>query len=189
MTETRFRLRLTLTDSGAWRVTTGEGIGLVFDFHTGTVMILDDGLANGTAELKPISTIEVAVSGTEPSGEDPHLGSMLTEAELLDRLGIGPETLRIFEEDRTVLRIITESKYPAFQVVDGQLLPGLRSVLGELADGIDDARVHWRWLTIPAEWADGRPPWELLRDGEEARVVRAAGRAAWAWRDQNRGYS
>ncbi|QNE35367.1 hypothetical protein [Leifsonia shinshuensis] len=189
MAEHGVRLQLTLTDDGVWRVTTGVNMAFVFDFHTGTVTILDDDLEHGSTELKPISAIEVGVPEPELSTEEPFLGPLLTEAELLERLVIGPETLRGFEEDRTVLRIITEAKYPAFQVVDGQLLPGLRSVLGELADGIDDAKLHWRWLTIPAEWADDRAPWELLRDGEEARVVNAAGRAAWAWRDQNRGYS
>ena len=183
------RLQLTLTDTGAWQVTVGDNVALVFDFQAGTVMILDDALTDKTFQRKRIDTIEVGVPATEPPAEEPDLGPLLTEEELLDRLGIGPETLRRFEEDRVVLRIITESAYPAFQVVGGKLLPGLRNVLGELADGIDFPPLHWRWLTRPADWADGKPPWELLRDGRVDEVIQAAGRAAWVWRDQNRGYA
>ncbi|OJX75383.1 hypothetical protein [Leifsonia sp. 71-9] len=183
------RLQLTLTDTGAWQVTVGDNVALVFDFQAGTVMILDDDLTDKTFQRKRIDTIEVGVPATEPPAEEPDLGPLLTEEELLDRLGIGPETLRRFEEDRVVLRIITESAYPAFQVVGGKLLPGLRNVLGELADGIDFPPLHWRWLTRPADWADGKPPWELLRDGRVDEVIQAAGRAAWVWRDQNRGYA
>ncbi|ERK73547.1 hypothetical protein N136_00105 [Leifsonia aquatica ATCC 14665] len=183
------RLQLTLTDNGAWQVTVGDNVALVFDFQAGTVMILDDDLTDRTVRRKRIDTIEVGVPASEPPTERPDLGPLLTEEELLDRLGIGPETLRRFEEDRVVLRIVTESAYPAFQVVDGKLLPGLRNVLGELADGIDFPPLHWKWLTRPADWADGKPPWELLRDGRVDEVIQAAGRAAWVWRDQNRGYA
>lgn len=183
------RLQLTLTDTGAWRVTVGENVALVFDFQAGTVMILDDDLTDKTVRRKRIDTIEVGVPTTEPPTVEPDLGSLLTEEELLDRLDIAPEALRRFEEDRVVLRIVTESAYPAFQVVDGKLLPGLRNVLGELADGIDFPPLHWKWLTRPADWADGKPPWELLRDGRVDEVIQAAGRAAWVWRDQNRGYA
>ncbi|MFJ3490664.1 hypothetical protein [Leifsonia aquatica] len=183
------RLQLTLTDNGAWQVTVGDDVALVFDFQAGTVMILDDDLTDRTVRRKRIDTIEVGVPASEPPTEGPDLGPLLTEEELLDRLGIGPETLRRFEEDRVVLRIITESAYPAFQVIDGKLLPGLRNVLGELADGIDFPPLHWKWLTRPADWTDGKPPWELLRDGRVDEVIQAAGRAAWVWRDQNRGYA
>lgn len=187
--EPQLRLQLTLTDTGAWRVTVGDDVALVFDFQAGTVMILDDDLTDKTFQRKRIDTIEVGVPATEPPAVEPDLGPLLTEEELLDRLGIGPEALRRFEDDRVVLRIITESAYPAFQVVDGKLLPGLRNVLGELADGIDFPPLHWKWLTRPADWADGKPPWELLRDGRVDEVIQAAGRAAWVWRDQNRGYA
>lgn len=182
------RLQLTFTDDGVWRVTVGDDVALVFDFQAGTVMILDDDLTDKTVRRKRIDTIEVSVPAAEPPTEDLDLGPLLTEEELLDCLTIGPETLRRFEDDRVVLRIITESAYPAFQVVDGKLLPGLRNVLGELADGIDFPPLHWKWLTRAADWADGKPPWELLRDGRVDEVIQAAGRAAWVWRDQNRGY-
>ena len=187
MTDSHFRLQLTLTDDGAWRVTTGDRVGIVFDFSTGTVLILDNDFEE-TPDLHRIDTIDVGVPGDKPTAE-PDLGPLLSADEMMERLGVGPETLRRFEYDHAALRIVVEARYPAFQVVDGKLLPGLQNVLAELADGIDDAELHWRWLTTPAEWAYRRPPWTLLRDGHVDDVIRAAGRAAWAWRDQNRGYS
>jgi hypothetical protein len=187
MTEPQLRLLLTLTDAGTWRVTTGNNAALVFDFHAGTVLIVDDDLS---FSHNRIDTVEVGSpqAGSAASDEDPDLGPLLTEAEMTDRLGVGPDTLRRIGAEGVALRVVVEAAYPAFQAVDGQLLPGLRLVLDELAGSVGDPMVHWRWLTTPAEWAGGLAPWELLRDGRVAEVIQAAGRAAWVWRDDDRGY-
>lgn len=187
MTDSHFRLQLTLTDDGAWRVTTGGHVGLVFDFSALTVLILDNDFEE-TPDLHRIDTIDVGVPADKPTAE-PDLGPLLSADEMMERLGVGPETLRTFDYDHVALRIVLRAGYPAFQVVDGKLLPGLQSVLAELSDGIDDPQLHWRWLTTPAGWAGGQAPWKLLREGRTDDVIRAAGRAAWAWRDQNKGYS
>lgn len=62
--------------------------------------------------------------------------------------------------------------YPIAQLDErGRPLPGLDRVL-ELFDG--DGFVAWEWLRTPLNATDGRPPLDLLRQGDVEQVVRQA---------------
>lgn len=102
------------------------------------------------------------------------------------RLGIDSAQLAAMVANHQVLRLTTwigTDIYPPFQVLEGRrLLPGLHEVLIELADGTDDPWTWWLWLTSQPDWASGRAVWELMSVSNADSVIRAAGRAAWAWR-------
>lgn len=113
----------------------------------------------------------------------PHTSSA---ASIEYRLGIDADQLEAMVARLQVLKLTTRigtDIYPPFQVLEtGELLPGLREVLYELADGTEDPWTWWLWLTSEPDWAGKRAVWELLREGGSDAVIRAAGRAAWAWR-------
>lgn len=114
------------------------------------------------------------------------LGDAYTPEAMRELLAVGSEELRSMVADAQVLEVVgakREKGFPAFQVgADGQLLPGIGAVLCELASGVDDPWTWWIWCTSRPAWAGGRRAWELLPDGEADVVIRAAGRAAWTWR-------
>lgn len=114
------------------------------------------------------------------------LGAAYPTEAMWELLGVGSAELRAMVADLRALQVVGakgEKAFPVFQVrADGTLLPGLPDVLCELADGADDPWTWWIWLTSRPQYADGRAVWELLADGDTDTVVRAAGRAAWAWR-------
>lgn len=114
------------------------------------------------------------------------LGDAYTTEAMWEQLGVGSSELRSMVADAQVLEVMGakgERGYPVFQVgADGRLLPGLGEALCELASGVDDPWTWWIWCTSRPAWAGGRRVWELLRDADTDTVVRAAGRAAWSWR-------
>lgn len=69
--------------------------------------------------------------------------------------------------------------YPAFQVREGALTPGLRPVLETLKGGIDDPWTWAQWLTAKAD--ENPSPLEELWSGRLAAVLRDARHDAWAW--------
>lgn len=114
------------------------------------------------------------------------LGDAYTTEAMRELLGVGSKELRSMVSDAQVLEVTGakgERGFPVLQVgPDGHLLPGLGEVLCELAGGVGDPWTWWIWCTSRPAWAGGRRVWELLRDGEVDVVIRAAGRAAWTWR-------
>lgn len=91
-----------------------------------------------------------------------------------------------------LLRLITadgHNVYPAFQVVDGALVKGLRDVLTALRRGVPDPWTWAQWLNTPTPdpspgSTPGSPPRrniDRLIDGDIEGVVRAAERTAASW--------
>ncbi|WP_295127297.1 hypothetical protein [uncultured Leifsonia sp.] len=78
--------------------------------------------------------------------------------------------------------------YPAFQVVNGAIVPGMREVLNELRRGIDD---EWTWALwpntpVPDQAAEEgasrhRRNIDRLIAGEVESIVKAAERTAANW--------
>ena len=140
---------------------------------------------------EPVTGI-ASVAKTETAGAGAtagltSLGPAYTEETMRWRLSVEHEVLDAMVSDRRVLQVFAADGrrvFPEFQLTDkGATLPGLDTVLGELADGIDDdGWTAWLWLTGRPAYAGGRAVWELLRDGDVDTVARAAARAAWVWR-------
>ena len=114
------------------------------------------------------------------------LGQAFTEETMCDQLGVEPSVLDAMVSDLQVFRVTTadgRTIFPGLQVTaDGTLIAGLPAVLGQLADGTDDEWTWWIFFVGRPAYALGRCIWELLLDGDVETVVRAASRAAWAWR-------
>lgn len=112
-------------------------------------------------------------------------GPAYTEDGIRRELGIAHEQLEVLVERCCLFRVTVDdgsALYPALQVADGAILPNLDLVLCELAGGVEDPATWWTWLLGHASATDERARWELLRDGDAAAVIGAAGRSAWAWR-------
>lgn len=138
---------------------------------------------------EPVTAI-ASVAKTETAGAAAGLSSLgpaYTAETMRWRLSVEEAVLDAWVADRRVLQVVPapgRRVFPEFQLADdGTTLPGLDTVLGELADGIDDdGWTAWLWLTGRPAYAGGCAIWELLRDGDVDTVVRAAARAAWVWR-------
>lgn len=102
-------------------------------------------------------------------------------------LGVSHQEIQVRREERTILGCPTaegELIYPVWQFQDnGELLPGLPSVLMVLSSGIDDS---WTWAlwcqaSVPGE-LDGKTVTEWLRDvGDVEPVLQLAANDAAAW--------
>ena len=62
--------------------------------------------------------------------------------------------------------------YPVWQVREGETLPGLEAVLGELTNMSALDKAHF--MTSPDARLDGKTPLNVLRSGDIARVCAAA---------------
>lgn len=72
--------------------------------------------------------------------------------------------------------------YPAFQVDQFQLLPGLAEVLGVFAGVPVDGWTLSSWLLAPSESLDGLSVIDWLRTRRSSATAQAhAARAAWRW--------
>lgn len=90
--------------------------------------------------------------------------------------------------DQSLLALTTANKatvYPAFQVVDRHLIPGLGEVLRALATGVDDPWAWLTWLRATPPARNGHPPrpsrLDQLLAGDIEGVTAAAQRTAQAW--------
>jgi hypothetical protein len=67
--------------------------------------------------------------------------------------------------------------YPAFQLDDGQVLPGIDTVVQTFAPVVASAWTTASWLTSHQAELGGRRPVDALRRGDVSDVIRAAERA------------
>ncbi|MFK3672420.1 hypothetical protein ACI2IX_19815 [Leifsonia aquatica] len=116
------------------------------------------------------------------------VGPFYTTSSLTALRKVTREAIRQASARGDILRLWTsdgKAVFPAFQFgPNGETLPGLRAVLGALAEGHDDA---WLW----AQWLNGlattsstdrpRTNAELLRAGQTSTVLERARRTAAAW--------
>jgi hypothetical protein len=145
----------------------------------------------GRRSLDQIVTDVVArhtrVPASEPDDENPWakiVGPCYTTVSLARELGVGTSAVSRAARELRALRLRTSDGvllFPAFQLHEGGLMPGLAKVLTELRDGLDDP---WTW----AQWLVATPPGgtrshiEDLRAGDIEGVALAARHTAWAWK-------
>lgn len=114
------------------------------------------------------------------------IGPCYITASLARELGWSPAEVEAAAVDLRLLALRTADDdfvYPAFQVHDGAIVPGLAEVLQALSIGVEDPWTWALWLRGPssAEQASPRSSIELLIAGELERVLRNARHAAEAW--------
>lgn len=125
-----------------------------------------------------------------PLAQNPWLdivGPCYTSGALQRELGVGRAAVSKAVRELRILRLVTSdgvNLYPAFQVSDGALVPGLRQVLRTLAKGTQSSWTWAQWLNAVVEDETGRPlprNIERLTAGELDRVLRDAQHDAAAW--------
>jgi|GEM_PF-461088 len=119
------------------------------------------------------------------------VGPCYTSGSLQRELGRGRAAISKAVAELRLLRLTTadgQTVYPAFQIVDGAVVHGMRDVLTALQRGIDDEWTWAQWLNTPvADRATGddagrrRRNIERMIDGEVDVVVQAAERTAASW--------
>lgn len=73
--------------------------------------------------------------------------------------------------------------FPAFQFNDdGQLIPGLGTVLQTMVEGTEDRWQIALWLSTPSEDLRGQRPYEALKAGRVKAVEKSARQTAVRWR-------
>ncbi len=88
------------------------------------------------------------------------VGPCYSSGGLQKELGVGRAALSKAVRERRALRLDTSDQrtlYPAFQVRNGALVPGLSEVLPILGEGVDDPWTWAQWLNTPSaagtEWS------------------------------------
>ncbi len=114
------------------------------------------------------------------------VGPCYSSGGLQKELGVGRAALSKAVRERRALRLDTSDQrtlYPAFQVRNSALVPGLSEVLPILGAGVDDPWTWAQWLNTPLRGGDGveRRHIDRLAAGEVAGVVAAARRDAASW--------
>lgn len=113
------------------------------------------------------------------------VGPCYTTASLARELGIAPEAVLDAAADLRALRLLTGDNvalYPAFQVIERSLIPGLQPVLVLLRSGIDDPWTWAQWLvTVSPETPIAPKPIDQLAKGKVDPVLRDAAHTAAAW--------
>lgn len=114
------------------------------------------------------------------------VGPCYTSGGIQKELGVGRAALSKAVRERRALRLETSDRrtlYPAFQVRNGALVPGLSDVLALLRSGVDDPWTWAQWLNTPVRGGDGleRRHIDRLSTGEIAGVLAAARRDAASW--------
>lgn len=114
------------------------------------------------------------------------VGPCHTNESLQRELGVDMETIWEAVQQLRILRIDTSDNgavYPAFQVRDHKIVPGLEDVLRELVEGTTSTLMWAQWLNRPRERPDGetRRRNDELADGHIAPLVEEARHDAAAW--------
>lgn len=112
------------------------------------------------------------------------VGPCFTSGGLQQELGVGRAAISKAVREGRAIRLDTSDRrtlYPAFQVRNRALVPGLSQVLTALRRGSDDPWTWAHWLNTPAPGASRRElarPIDRLADGDHVGVVASAGLAA-----------
>jgi hypothetical protein len=116
------------------------------------------------------------------------IGPFFTTSSLMALRGVTRAAISLSAAKGDILRLWTsdgQPVYPAFQFgPHGELLPGLRFVVGELAHGHEDAWLWAQWLNGASPGGDQAVPVtiaERLRDGDRSGVIELARLTAAAW--------
>lgn len=115
------------------------------------------------------------------------VGPCYTSGALQKELGVGRAALSKAVRERRALRLDTSDRrtlYPAFQVRNRSLVPGLADVLTVLGSRMDDPWTWAHWLNTPPSAESGRDrlrPIDRLADGDHSGVIAAARLVAGSW--------
>lgn len=115
------------------------------------------------------------------------IGPCYTRGSLARALGWTEAQVAAAATSLTVLELLTEDGvllYPAFQVRDAQVLPGLTDVLHVLSTGTSSRWTWAQWLNTPADdesCEDAPSAIEQLGAGQLGEVLLDARHTAWAW--------
>jgi hypothetical protein len=118
------------------------------------------------------------------------VGPCYTSGSLQKELGRGRAAVSKAVAELRLLRLRTadgQTVYPAFQIVEGAIVPGMREVLTQLRRGIDDEWTWAQWLNTPVpdqsseDLSNRRRNIDRLIAGEVDSVVKAAERTAASW--------
>jgi Protein of unknown function (DUF2384) len=103
------------------------------------------------------------------------LADSLSTIEVARRLGVSAAavTKRRVAGRLVAFRHRGDWRYPAWQLADGAVLPGIADAWREMPHHAEDLRAV-RWFTLPSRHLGGRAPIDVLRDGDPAAVVDAA---------------
>ncbi len=113
---------------------------------------------------------------------DELLGPFYTTHSLGKVLGVSRQAIGKRVGSGSLVRVRTqdgESLYPAFQVRDGVLVPGLGEVVQALRMGTDDEYSIAQWLATPVD--GGLSPIERLAAGDVDGMLTQARHTAMAW--------
>ncbi len=101
-------------------------------------------------------------------------GGGLSDAEFAARLGVSArETVRNYREKGRIFALAKDTRnlrYPAWQIHDGELLPGLRDVLAALNQQQRSAFAIANYFLSESEELGGKRPLDLLRAKRVAEV-------------------
>jgi hypothetical protein len=106
-----------------------------------------------------------------------HVGPALSQSDTARLLGKSEQAV---SKDPRLLRVRNRDGHPVYPVLqfDGRRqLPGLARVVAALTASLQPLTVA-SWLTTPLPDLDGRRPVDVLRDGDENRVLGLAQRLA-----------
>jgi hypothetical protein len=103
------------------------------------------------------------------------LADSLSTVELARRLGVSAAavTKRRVAGRLLAFRHRGDWRYPAWQLTDGALLPGIVEAWQAMPHHAEDLRAV-RWFTLPSRHLGGRTPLDALRAGDAEAVVDAA---------------
>ncbi len=115
------------------------------------------------------------------------IGPCYTAASLARTLRWTESEVRTAAESLTILELLTDDGvllYPAFQVWEGGVVPGLEETLHVLSTGTQGRWTWAQWLNARIDDDSGEEApsaIEQLCDGRLDDVLRDARRTAWAW--------
>ncbi|MGZ0711310.1 hypothetical protein ACWPKO_23580 (plasmid) [Coraliomargarita sp. W4R53] len=121
---------------------------------------------------------------SDPNAWAQIVGPCYSWAAMERELGYDGARLATAVEDLHALQLPTSDNFlvfPAWQVAQGALIPGLRPVLLELRTGTNHPWTWAQWLGVKLQ-TDGRSRADALLLGEIDPVVSEARQAATAWR-------
>ncbi|TQE98398.1 MAG: hypothetical protein FKY71_14080 [Spiribacter salinus] len=101
-------------------------------------------------------------------------GGCLSVEEVAAMRGVGPESVRKAIRENRLIGIPTADGYqiPAIQFHDGEEIPGLRKLLGEMS--VDSPWMRLNWLLSPEPRLGGTAPIEMLKQGQDLDLLREA---------------
>lgn len=152
-----------------------------------------DALVRGGVKVSVITKPETVIQdivdrlGVTKSPWADIVGPCYTSGSLQRELGVERGAVSRAVKEFRALRLPTadgRNLYPAFQVRNRQLVPGLKEVLTVLQSGIDDPWTWAQWLNIPLADENGEDQpraIDLLANGDLETVLVEARHDAAAW--------